>query len=802
MDAGEGVTDESIVIREEEIVTFEDEGNVAVGTVTAEIQMPRALASAAQDTKTRSLESFLERGYLIKNFLWDATATPGTDLFTIAFPDDLFAQSGIREKISGFTWFRGTLVLDINVNAQKFQQGRLIMWFIPYSNLRVLPTPARHLTSKTGYPHADFDLADSQSMTLRIPFVAPITHLNLVRNQWSIGTMTATVYGQLAGGDTNIGGSVWGHFEDVDLTVPTGLPLYPVVVPACPLSTIKTQAQVNLKGEASASGGTVSSMARAVGSVSKIAAGIPGLAHIAAPVSAVAGIVGNIASAFGFSKPVSEKLVEPVQVSTARHANNYNGVDMSKKLAFDTTNGLSMDPLFGSKVDEMSLSYIARTPNYYNSFRFRKVDTAGTVLYKTRVSPIGEYQYYYDSAHPIYAFTHLAYVARAFKYWSGGIKYKFRFVKTKFHSGRLRIIIVPQAVNGTNETLATFDVNKCISYVVDLKEKSEFEFLVPFTFHAPMMPTGHNGTNSTVGKAPGHSYVVVQVLNELRTPSALVSDKIDVIVEKAGGEDIAFHVPMQVEGAVVTADGFAPIPPKKTVAQVSTREDVQLGQDSPRSFLDAVPLTSPSPALSCVGETVTSVRQLLKRFQQVALATDKATLLQPYAGVGWIHPGNTGDTTNTMDYYSYFMPLYAFMRGGMRMKFFYQGIDSSTQWFDQVLLADPVEQAGPSSLFPIVQAAANAGNLVFNPNIPNVPVRDGCLEVDVPYYNMTSMSPCVFNQVLYETNGTLYLNRFNRFIHWCTGNDNTPARAVYRAVSEDFQAGFLVGTPPIVWRPT
>lgn len=789
--------DMEVVIQKEEIVTFQDEGSVEQGTLALPVSMPEEFAASAREGRDHTVVDFLKRPMLLQNFLWKATITPGSDLFIINFPNDLFQQPAVYDKIKGFTWFRGEMVLRVNVNAQKFQQGRLLLYFIPYRFWTLTAPASDHLTTKSGYPRVDLDLAESQSMTIRLPFVAPMSHLNLIREEWAIGSVVATVYGQLAGGDAEIGGSVWGHFENVEINLPTGV--LPYITPLTDVKTasiVQTFAQANLKGEKEQSGGVISSAARTVGKIAGVASMIPGLSTIAAPIAAVAGIAGNLASAFGYSKPVTEKLAEPVQIQTARNACNFNGIDMSKKLALDATNSISTDPIFGSGVDEMSLTYIAGTPNFYQSFNFTKTQTAGTVLYSTPVSPVGVLIPYKDYTN-FYIFTHLAFIARMFDFWSGSIKYRLRFVKTKFHSGRIRVSVVPQAQ--FSGSVSTFDANKCISYVIDLKDKSEFEFDVPFTFNAPMMPTGAGGANNATPQAPAHSNVVITVLNELRTPSTLVSDTINVIVEKAGGDDIAFYVPRRFEGTIVYSDtGPPPSPPKgpikQTFAQMDeTREAIQLGRDMSVSLFNTERSDNPTDTLACVGETIVSARQLLKRFQLIANVDLPNAEFRPFK-VGTYLSANPSLATigDSTDYYTVFSSIFAFMRGSMRLKFWYKTVLDEFA-YEHVVLGAEMQQSPTQSYF---AASANPQYRDKDATVPNNPLRDGILEVEVPYYSQYPMSPTANSD--FKAPPTFQGHpAYHRVIYYFSDAEGTNQKFTYRAVGEDFQFGFLIGAPPV-----
>jgi len=64
-----------------------------------------SMAAAGMEQKDHSVVSFLERPYRIGSFSWTPTLTPNSSLFYYDFPNALFVQPAVREKLSGFSFF-------------------------------------------------------------------------------------------------------------------------------------------------------------------------------------------------------------------------------------------------------------------------------------------------------------------------------------------------------------------------------------------------------------------------------------------------------------------------------------------------------------------------------------------------------------------------------------------------------------------------------------------------------------------------------------------------------------------------
>jgi hypothetical protein len=137
-----------------------------------------------------------------------------------------------------------------------------------------------------------------------------------------------------------------------------------------------------------------------------------------------------------------------------------------------------------------------------------------------------------------------------FRYWRGGIKFRFTFAKTKFHGGRIMAAYVPVTYDtGTDAVLSNPvplpEIGSGLvqpfqhSAIFDLKDSNTFEFEVPYVSARPWL--------NTYGTSGG---VSLSVLDRLVTSGA-TSNTVDYLVEVAAADNY--------ELAGFVGSGLAPI---------------------------------------------------------------------------------------------------------------------------------------------------------------------------------------------------------------------------------------------------
>uniref|UniRef100_A0AAT9JPP3 Capsid polyprotein VP90 n=1 Tax=Reticulitermes speratus dicistrovirus TaxID=3032235 RepID=A0AAT9JPP3_9VIRU len=554
------LTDEQL-----QIVHFSSEGVTPSSLAVPDIVdlSTDILEMTTKEDRTHGITDFLSRPVVITSGAWAASQTAGSQLYTANFPESLISNSMYQDKLRGFVGLRATLVVKVQVNSQPFQQGRLMLQYIPYAQYmtnRVSLVNAS-LTGRSGCPRVDLDLSVGTEIEMRIPYVSPHMYYNMITGQGSFGTIYLVVYSQLRDQITGTGSveyTVWAHFEDVDVQFPTGANVFTGSAPNENEIGRSKREIGDVDGEpiTAQGGGTETEQLKRNNSPSsglgQISEGLstlsrlPAIGNVFAKASWVAGNASNILKILGWSKPTSQGDVCESKLRTAMRMANYDGVDSSHKMALSSENQLeTKSGLAGTSADEMELSHVLSVPNYWHRFTWATTDATGKELFTDYVTPM-KIKPWSSTITDRFLATHLGFVSNTFGFWRGSLIYTFKFVKTQFHSGRLAISFIPYYYNSTIST-GTPDLSRSQRVIVDLRTSTEVSFTVPYVSSRMWMycikpDASWLSTNSSLMYNCATGIVKVDVLNNLVAANN-VYQSIDCIVEVAGGPDLEFAAP-------------------------------------------------------------------------------------------------------------------------------------------------------------------------------------------------------------------------------------------------------------------
>lgn len=230
--------------------------------------------------------------------------------------------------------------------------------------------------------------------------------------------------------------------------------------------------------------------------------------------------------------------------------------------------------------------------------------------------------------------------------------YTIKFVKTKFHSGRLMFAIAPTdstILGNTNPSLTITTANYAFRNIIDVREVDEIEITVPYIAQKPWCDS-----------ASSAAYVGLYVLDPLTAPAS-VSSTIQVFVTVRAGPDIAFASPRAFNQVPIVPSAF-----QMDVA-CATKKTIVGGSTVVNKSLEAAALTT--------GEVCSSLRQLVKRYMPpmsttLTVATTNTYTLLPFSSYYYTSNGTvvSGTQANvSRDIYSHLMSIYALSRGGCRV---------------------------------------------------------------------------------------------------------------------------------------
>jgi hypothetical protein len=855
-----------------------------------------------REARIHTVKDFLSRPIIIHTGTWSSSIVPegaGSQLYTTNFPEALISNAMYQEKLTGFVGLRATLVVKVQVNSQPFQQGRLMLQYFPYAQYmqnRVALVNAT-LQGRSGCPRTDLDLSVGTEIEMRMPYVSPHVYYNLITGQGSFGSIYLVVYSQLRdqiSGTGSVEYTVWAHLEDVDIQYPTGANIYTGNSPnfaslgqkmsagkfterdvrqiwgdkSYSKKPDKIFAQVLSEIKQLKDDGTIS---KGIGQVSEglsTMSRIPVLGNLFTKPAWISSQASNIFKMLGFSKPTLQGLPCESKLRGQTHMANFDGADTSHKMALSAENQIETKPgLAGTSSDEMDLSHVLSIPNYWDRFTWNTSAATGTQLWNNYVTPM-KIKSYSDTILDRFRCTHMGYVANAHGYWRGSLVYTFKFVKTQFHSGRLRISFIPFYFNSTIST-GDVDVSRSQKLIVDLRTSTEVSFTVPYVSTRPWMfcirpEASWLGTDNVMMYNAVTGIVRIEVLNQLVAANN-VHQAIDVIAEVSGGPDLTFAAPCS-PSYVPYLGTFTALQsqikeeekeeeydnnvyprikrsieenPERIIAQVMgeneaiQRNDAQHGQH-PTSIDTHMISSNWSPEAHCIGEKIMSIRQLIKRFGGFIGLTlssvNPCVVAAPFSVATPVSVVGGSKTTQLFEYYYY---LYAFWRGSMRIKAVPMCVDprddatrtyvakssSTTLAFS---LINSVQDTFNTliSRFSIggspIQITTNVTNPMYNMgnSVNQIPPNiEGIIEIEVPYYNVSHISPATtyntnerpisIDKVLKGHLPPAILTVFNTGGGTPVSGATGPAVEAnfiqfYRAPGDDFSFMYLVGVPPLV----
>jgi hypothetical protein len=487
-----------------QIITLQDEGtnDTAFAPDVNTFTDSTLIKETTAEVKTHKIPDFLNRLYHLGNLDWTIGEQRGEVLKTYRFPDELLKKTPIKEKITNFYGLRAGIEFVVLVNNQKFQQGNLLISYLPnakYNPVKKAMHDAEEqgLVSRSGAPRVNLDLMDTTRASMKVPYMSPFVFYNIINKEGTIGDFYISVYSPLVdiveSGKVRL--SVYARFIDVDLEFPTAEK--PAVISQMPAVS---EAIENLSYQ-------------------------PDREKLATAKTQIDEILARIDNGtFSFQMNTSASCFKQKALPKMATSNDNN---LTHMLSTHSNNSLIPVNTGQASKNEMDFSTMLSIPCYYDHFDVLATDTASTNKWSEEVSPaIGPNITNADTSESA---DYIQAVSTLFKKWKGGIIYRFRAVKTRFHSVRLRVWFSPGST-----AVTSLDRNTIYSKIIDLEVENSFTFEVPY-IHPYNMLNVSKGTTSL-------GLIGVDIENPLVAPAS-VKPQFEVIVERFGAPDLQFAEP-------------------------------------------------------------------------------------------------------------------------------------------------------------------------------------------------------------------------------------------------------------------
>jgi hypothetical protein len=494
------------------------------------------LLNSINDTQmtTQSLMDFLSKPIVLRSGNFSTTDTYSF-LDSISMPYTALTNtqgSMYLNKLRGYYGIAMDMRFRLVINANRFQQGRYCVGWVPLcspaattSQLKNLLFNNMHMASliqRTTVPHVEIDLATGTSAELLVPFTTTANFYSITEalsgsDVHPLGFINLYPYSPLVSpaGSTVASYTLYVSFENIRL-----------------FGAASPQSGISDREVSNKNNGPVSSVAMAMSRGFREFAQIPLLSSYAKSISWVMGRTANVASMFGFDKPIQGDSITKMMILNApSHSNTDGDSDVRSLSLYQKPGTVQVDGLFGTDYDEMDFSYIVRKYAWFQTASWTTSSPVGN-LFSLDVRPSVGIASIGGALH----FTPLCFVTDMFQNWRGSIRFKFKIVKTEFHSGRLSFAFYPTD-DVASYVADPYYVNRVI---VDIRDTTEVELIVPYISRTPWQYIGDR-----IG------VVAIDVVDPLVAPST-VSSTVTLLCEVAGGDDFEVAIPTNFDYNITT----------------------------------------------------------------------------------------------------------------------------------------------------------------------------------------------------------------------------------------------------------
>lgn len=529
---------QSATMEIEQNVTFSDEVEVESTPI------PPTVESLLMDSSVNvDLGNFLQRPVLIHTYTWVENTGFAQDFSPWK---NYFNNSAVKSKLDHYHLIRCNLNLKFIINASPFYYSCVMVTYRPLSDKPLSdsfePCPvaggvgfeALTLMGRSQRPRLMLYPQNSQGGTMTLPFFWHKNWLNAnsTRDFEKMGTINMDSLffplsnaNNVVGADCNI--QVYAWPSELELSGPT--------------------VGFSMQSKDEYGKGSVSRPASAVARYAKNLSSAPVIGPLATATAIAAGATSQIASLFGYTNvPVIENVAPLLNKPNPNFAATDIGIPV-EKLTLDAKNELTIDnKSVGIDVgDELLISSIVKRESFLFTYRWTGTNAPNDLLFAARVTPEMLINKTVSSVTQLQG-TPMWMVSNFFKFWRGDIIFRFKFLCTKFHRGRVKISWDPFGdIGATAES-----TNLVYTKIVDISECDDIEICIPYTQVTSYLNLLRDNTQNHVDTVATsiinvpeatNGVITLRVLTAQTAPS--LSADIGIAVFVRGSENLEFASP-------------------------------------------------------------------------------------------------------------------------------------------------------------------------------------------------------------------------------------------------------------------
>lgn len=510
------------------------------------------------------LSRIIERPTLVTAMQWQADMTDV--LYTGAIPAAVLPIKLAKIPFQTFQYWRGDVTLRLQVAGSPIVQGILAMTFVPLVSKSEMNSMSWDFSSLSINPTVYLFANTNTHAELRIPYNHFQSYLNTnfppdlanIGRDQNLGYVQIYVLQPLitVGSVTSVTVSLFSIFENNQFKVPRLSSSISALGSAesgflqSALSSI-TDAGSNLISPVLDELGTQVKSMVSQGSNMDPASLISSVASKALPsnfigdaLDVVGGVLHGALGFLGLDNPTLPTETGRSIVKAGGSMNYAIGPEFIEKLSvMPSAMSLVTPETFATVTDEMDVDYLYRKYSYVGSFDVTNTDPSGAVVWSVPLSPFPTFVNHPTgrSIIPIgsiiqksVAVPLLSYLGLPYRYWTGGLKYKFIVSASSLHTCRLYVAFNYGSYSAPSTLL---DASSQYGVAIEISQGSnEFEFAVPYVATQPYLEVtrGEMDPSNTMG------YLNVVVMNPLVAPTT-VAPNISIVVFIAGSDDFSYE---------------------------------------------------------------------------------------------------------------------------------------------------------------------------------------------------------------------------------------------------------------------
>jgi hypothetical protein len=744
--------------------------------------------------ETLVLAEFFRRPVEIDNFEVKVGDTifanyPIWDLYTL--------DPTVRAKLRNYAYLRANMKVRIAISGSPFHMGKLLVSYQPYArrNKNILANETQvgadpngmmnfhnYLSQAPGAVVMDIRL--NKPVEMLCPFIST-KPMHRLYNSAATAIAATTSYVDLEDAGELFICSLNPVAAVSETATPISVQIYAWMEDVQLGCTTATHLEIVAESD-ERHAGPVERISSAAATVADALVAIPQISALAKASSMVLKGVSRFAALFGWSRPLMIQQPQLMKNRPFCNGSQTVGAETVEKISLDPMQELTVDPsVVGVQHDELTLKYLTERESFVTQFIWDDTaDILADPIFLCKVNPFIDtffdglaYRYIQPSA--------LSFASQPFMFWRGKIKFRFEFVVSAFHRGKLAFFFEP---NLHQRVLINADLsmNKNFMHVVDIQETQNIEFCVNWAqprAWLQSLPEGTSYTNygtgftdTTYDNGYSNGYIGVTAFTELQSPDGS-GIYVNVYVS---GEDMQYNVLSEEN-----------LPQQRHYVAESITQGAM--NDNSISCIE-LNTSSAQPSQVCdyhFGEQPLSLRGCLKRYVTTYYVSDdektahyRTTVTRPIWNVASPALGGTISTPATLIEY---LP-YAFLgvRGSVRKRV--------RAWTDSGQGYSSRTHVGLSS---IASSLTSALSYSIEParsyqkgTVQFVPATNGGIEVDIPYYS-NNLFGFSFADDFIGANGTddMETDWYKNYIIHFDNADPTATATKYIQFTEETAAG-------------